>query len=283
MTGESASPQPDVPTDRPTAARIYDYGLGGKDNYAMDRELAKGTLEVFPEMLDVARQNRLYLYRAVRYLAAEAGISQFLDLGSGLPTDNNVHQVAQEFAPESRVVYVDIDPIVLVHGHALLADNPNTTVITADMTQPEHILGHPDTQRLIDFNQPVGVLMFSIPHCIPDDEGARRAIQGPMEHAASGSYLAISHVVSEDPVAAAEMSAAVVEQGVPWKTRTPDVLDGWLRELEPVEPGLGDIVNWRPDPTQPPLPPAPGELNRYVGASAGGKDMFEYGGVLRKP
>ncbi|WP_393916775.1 SAM-dependent methyltransferase, partial [Halostreptopolyspora alba] len=147
MTGDSASPQPDIPTDRPTAARVYGYSLGSKDTYEVDREAAREGLKRFPEILDIARQNRMYLYRAVRYLAAEAGITQFLDLGSGLPTDNNVHQVAQSFQPDARVVYVDIDPVVLVHGHALLADNPNTTVITADMTQPEQILNHPDTQR----------------------------------------------------------------------------------------------------------------------------------------
>ncbi|WP_393916312.1 SAM-dependent methyltransferase, partial [Halostreptopolyspora alba] len=147
LTDDSTTPNSRFDDSSPAQSRAYGWMLGSKDNYAVDRDFIRQTLRIFPEGLDIARQNRLYLYRAVRYLAAEVGITQFLDLGSGYPTENNVHQVAQSFQPEARVVYVDIDPVVLVHGHALLADNPNTTVITADMTQPEQILNHPDTQR----------------------------------------------------------------------------------------------------------------------------------------
>ncbi|WP_393916012.1 SAM-dependent methyltransferase [Halostreptopolyspora alba] len=283
MTEDSDSTPPRVATDRPTAARVYGYCLGGKDNYEVDREGAREGFRRFPEGLDIARQNRLYLYRAVRYLAAEAGITQFLDLGSGLPTDNNVHQVAQRFQSGARVVYVDIDPVVLAHGEALLVEDANTTVITADMTRPEQILDHPETHRLIDFDQPVAVLMFSVPHGIPDDEEARRAVHGPLERVPSGSYLAISHVVSEDRDMAERSNAAAKDFGMPWKTRTPDVLDAWLRDLEPVEPGLCDIADWRPDPDQPPLPPVPDDLKPFEGSSRLGKDFFEYGGVLRKP
>ncbi len=283
MTNNSASPHADSPTDHPSAARAYGYSLGSKDNYEVDREVARETLKQFPEGVDVARQNRLFLYRAVRYLAAEAGITQFLDLGSGLPTDNNVHQVAQVFAPDSRVVYVDNDPVVLAHGDALLVEDANTTVIGADMTHPRQVLDHSDTQRLIDFTRPLAVLMFSIPHNIPDDEDAQRAIHTPVAHAPPGSYLAISHMVSESAARAEQSNEHLNGLGLPWKTRTPEILDAWVADLHPVEPGLRDINDWRPDPDQPPLPPTPAELRPFEGASHLGKELFEYGGVLRKP
>jgi SAM-dependent methyltransferase len=274
---------PTIPTDRPTPARAYGWLLGGKDNFQVDRDLVLAVSEKFPEDLDIARQNRLFLYRAVRHLARDLGITQFLDLGSGYPTDNNVHQVAREFRPDARVVYVDIDPIVLAHGRALLDGDENTAIITADLTDPDSILDHPETRRLIDFDSPLGVLMFSIPHCIPDDEEAVRALDGPMRRAAPGSHLAISHVVADDPGSAAELTQVITGLGMPWKTRTPDVVAGWLAHLEPVEPGLCDINDWRPDPDQPPLRECPPELAVYLGASARSRRMYEYGGVLRKP
>ncbi|MDS1270141.1 SAM-dependent methyltransferase [Lipingzhangella sp. LS1_29] len=274
---------PPVPTDVPTPARAYGWLLGGKDNFQVDRDLVLGVCAKFPEDLDIARQNRLFLYRAVRYLARDLGITQFLDLGSGFPTDNNVHQVARQFQPDARVVYVDIDPIVLAHGRALLADSPQTTVITADMTTPEEILTHPQTRELIDFTQPLGILMFSIPHCIPDEEDALRAIRGPVEQAAPGSYLAMSHVVADDEATAQELTDVITGLGMPWRTRTPEHVDRWLADLQPVEPGLVDINDWRPDPNQPPLGDCPPELERYLGAGTNNRRMYEYGGVLRVP
>ncbi len=283
MTDDATSPSSPVGDDSPTQSRAYGWMLGSKDNYAVDREFIRQTLQLVPEGVDIARQNRLFLYRAVRYLTTEVGITQFLDLGSGYPTNNNVHQVAQQFQPDASVVYVDIDPIVLVHGQALLADNPNTTVITADMTKPEQILDHPDTQRLIDFDKPVAVLMLSIPHCIPDDTDAQRAILGPMERAASGSHLALTHVVADTQTQAAELTETITEQGMPWKTRTPALIDEWFQDLQRLEPGLCDIAHWRPDPTQPPLDDVPAELAPYTGLSLKEKRIYEYGGVLSKP
>ncbi|MDS1271846.1 SAM-dependent methyltransferase [Lipingzhangella sp. LS1_29] len=271
---------PDLPTDYPTPARVYGYGLGSKDNFAVDRAATVQGLTVFPELLDIARQNRLFLYRAVRYLARDVGIRQFLDLGSGLPTNNNVHQVAQQFAPDSTVVYVDNDPIVLTHGRALLADNPNTTVISADMTEPDTVLDHPDTRSLIDVSQPVAVLMFSIPHCIPEDAAARRAVHGPMERVAPGSYLAFSHVCANDEATAAESTQVATSIGMTWRTRTAAEVTTWLEGLEPVAPGLGDITDWRPDPDQPPLEEVAAELAPFLGASARSKRVYEFGGVL---
>ncbi|MDS1270665.1 SAM-dependent methyltransferase [Lipingzhangella sp. LS1_29] len=280
---EFGSFPPEVPTDRPTSARVYAWALGGKDTFAVDREWSLKANEVFPEGVDMARNNRQFLYRAVRFLARDAGIEQFLDLGSGLPTENNVHQVAQQFQPGARVVYVDNDPIVSVHGRALLAEDNSTTVIDADMTSPDEIFAHPETRRLIDLTQPVGILMFSIPHCIPDDAAARRAIQGPVERAASGSYLAITHVAANDPATAQRSSQTLTDFGMPWKTRTPTDIDPWLAGLDPVAPGLGDITDWRPDPDQPELSPLPPELQPFLGASQRRKELYEYGGVLRKP
>lgn len=279
---ESYEPPP-VPTDVPTPARAYGWLLGGKDNFQVDRDLVLGVSAKFPEDLDIARQNRMFLYRAVRYLARDAGITQFLDLGSGFPTENNVHQVARQFQPDARVVYVDIDPIVLTHGRALLADIPQTTVITADITRPDEILTHPDTQALIDFTQPLGILTFSIPHCIPDEKDALRAIRGPLEHAASGSFLALSHVVADDTTTAQELTDVITQLGMPWQTRTPQHVDSWLTDLQPVDPGLVDINEWRPDPDQPSLGDCPPELAPYLGAAARHRRMYEYGGVLRVP
>src|SRR5690554_2535873 len=187
---------PNFATDVPTSARIYDYDLGGKDNFAVDRAAALEGLKHFPEILDAARHNRLFLYRLVRYLARDAGIRQFLDMGSGLPTQNNVHQVAQQFQPDARVVYVDNDPIVLANGQALLATDHSTTVIAADMTEPASILSHPNTLDLLDFSQPVAVLFLSIGHSIMDDEKLRSMLADVQEAVVPGSFLAFTQLVA---------------------------------------------------------------------------------------
>ncbi|QVQ54709.1 SAM-dependent methyltransferase [Spiractinospora alimapuensis] len=281
--GAAAFP-PEILTDRPTPARTYGWLLGGKDNFQVDRDLILTLLESFPEAVDEARANRRFLYRAVRYLARDVGITQFLDLGSGLPTDSNVHQVAQAFQPDARVVYVDNDPIVLAHGRALLDEDANTTVIQADMTDPDSVLDAPETQALLDFDRPVGVLMFSIPHCIPDDEDARHAILAPMWRVVAGSHLAISHVVVEGEATAEAATEYMNNLGMPWRTRTPERVRSWLGDLTVVEPGLVDINDWRPDPNQPSLPDVAEPLRPYLGVTRHtAKQGFEFGGVLRKP
>lgn len=256
--------------------------LGGKDNYDVDRNFLLSTLPDFPECVDIARQNRQFLFRAVRYLAQEAGIRQFVDMGCGLPTDDNVHQVAQSFLPDARVVYVDIDPIVLAHGRALLSDDSTTTVITGDMRDQQSILGHPDVARLIDFSEPVAVLFLSVVHHLSDADDPRSILRTIIDQAAPGSYLGLSQVVSDNPAWGAEMTAHISERGVPWQTRTPAELDGFLDGLEPVEPGLTNVVDWRPDPEQPPLAPVHAALAPYLGATALNKRIYEYGGLLRK-
>ncbi|WP_225729972.1 MULTISPECIES: SAM-dependent methyltransferase [unclassified Nocardia] len=277
-----------IPQDIPTSARAYGWILGGKDNYEVDRALILDVLQGFPECVDIARQNREFLYRAVRYLVAEAGITQFLDLGCGLPTDNNVHQVAQQFDPDARVAYVDIDPIVLAHGRVLLADQRATIVITADMREPESVLAQEDVQRLIDFTKPVAVLFLSVGHHLKDvDEvgnGARHALRHIIDTvAAPGSYLAFSQVVSDDPELGATFAEQLDSAGIPWQNRTPAEVDALFDGLDPVDPGLVNLVNWRPDPTQPPLEAVPDPLRPYVGTTETRTTVYEYGGLLRKP
>ncbi|MGW7354872.1 SAM-dependent methyltransferase [Streptomyces sp. NPDC054784] len=266
----------------PTSARAYGWMLGGKDNYEVDRRFLVGTLPTFPQCVDVARQNRQFLYRLVRHLAREAGIRQFLDMGCGLPTNDNVHQVARRFTPDAHVVYVDIDPVVLTHGHARLAAD-TTSVITADMRDQESVLAHEDVARLIDFDEPVAVLFLSVVHHLTDADDPRRVLRTVIDRAAPGSYLGLSQVVADDPDTGAAMSAHISGKGIPWRTRTPGEVDAFLDGLEPVAPGLVNLVDWRPDPDQPPLAAVDPELAPYVGATERDKSIYEYGGLLRKP
>ncbi|XRQ14462.1 SAM-dependent methyltransferase [Actinomadura welshii] len=273
----------EIPHDVPTSARVYGWSLGSKDNYEVDRQFALRSLPVFPEFVDITRENRLFLYRAVRYLVQEAGIRQFLDMGCGLPTDQNVHQVAQKFAPDARVLYVDIDPIVLAHARALLAGDGSTVVITADMRDQAAILEHAATKRLIDFDEPLAVLFLSIGHHLLDADDPPGVLHHVIDRAVPGSHLAFSQVVCDDPERRAEVETTANSAGMPWKGRGRADVDALFRsDLEPVEPGLVDVVNWRPDPDQPPLAPVPEELLPYVGASKMGRDLTEYGGILRK-
>lgn len=273
---------PGIPTDQPSVARAYGMFLGSKDYFEVDTHFVAAGLSMFPETADVARDNRRFLYRAVRYLAREEGIDQFLDLGSGLPTLNNVHEVAQSFKPGARVVYVDNDPIVSAHGRALLSQSPATTFIQADLTDHEAIRSAPETRELLDLSRPTAVLMFSVGHWIPDDEIARRTVQESVKLLPSGSFLALTHLVSEDERARAMSNQFSTENGLSLKIRTSAEVDDMIGGLEPVEPGLVDINEWRPDPDEPDLPDPHPIIQPYLGASAENKSGCEYGGVLRK-
>lgn len=273
----------EIPTDVPASARLYSWILGGKDVYEIDRQHSLTHLPDFPEIVDTVRQNRLFLYRIVRFLAAEAGIRQFIDMGCGLPTDNNVHQVAQEFVSDARVIYVDIDPIVLVHARALLAGDGSTKVITADMRDQDIILDHPDTHRLIDFDEPLAVLLLSVGHHLRDSDDPRRIVRTIIDRAATGSHLAFTQITCSDPTRRADLDTRNNGAGMHWQTRSRAEVDALLEGLVPVEPGLVDVNDWRPDPDQPPLAPVPDELAPFVGASRLRKDLCEYGGVLAKP
>jgi hypothetical protein len=248
---------PGIDVTKPSVARVYDCYLGGKDNFAVDREVVERTKRIFPPDWDAARgglDNRAFLQRVVRYLVAEAGIRQFIDFGSGLPSQGNVHEIAQDIAPQARVVYVDNDPIVLVHARAMLGDTETTRVITADLRRPEEILDHDTVREFVDLSRPVGMLLFAILHHINDDEGPADIAAYLRDAMAPGSYLAISHFVnpgSEFPEDAerADMCEKIFAEHLGtgrWRTRE-EVL-GYFGELSLVEPGLVPLPEWRPDP-----------------------------------
>src|SRR5690349_19986517 len=183
----------DIDTTRLNVARIYDCWLSGKDNFAVDREAAKQLLEASPEMVGIVGDNRSFIGRVIRYLAGEGGIRQFIDLGGGLPTQTNVHEMAQEVAPEARVVYVDIDPVVWSHGQALLAHGEQVAMVHADLREPAVVLGNPDLLALIDLTRPLALVCAAVLHFVPDSDEPHRVIADYRDRLAAGSYLAISH------------------------------------------------------------------------------------------
>jgi hypothetical protein len=239
---------PDFDTSVPHIARVYDYWLGGKDNFAADRELGERTLEAYPNLVFSVRANRAFLARAVRFLAADMGIRQFLDIGTGIPTANNTHEVAQSVAPESRIVYVDNDPIVLSHAKALLASKPEgaCAYLDADLRDPEKILAQ--AADTLDFSQPVAVMLFTILQFVTDDEvGA--IVNRLMESFVPGSFLAISHPASDIDAEQHTEMVRRLNQSVAEKVALRDragvtrLFDGF----ELVEPGVVRAPEWRPD------------------------------------
>ncbi|GGL07320.1 SAM-dependent methyltransferase [Planomonospora parontospora] len=233
----------------PSVARMYDYYLGGKDNFASDREAAEKIIQLIPESRANARSNRAFLSRVVTEIAGR-GVRQFLDIGSGLPTQENVHQVAHRIIPDAKVVYVDNDPIVLAHGRALLEDNPHTAVVQADMREPKALLDHPEIRARIDFDQPVAVILLSMLHFIPDDADAAAIVAAVREVMVPGSHLVISHVHAGDrPVAAHDEAKAVYRATTAGSvtTRTPAHLAAYTEGLEVIDPGIVPVQAWRPE------------------------------------
>jgi len=234
-------------------ARVYDYWLGGKDNFAADREAAEEALAINPGLLADVRANRGFLARAVRYLAGECGIRQFLDIGTGIPTANNTHEVAQSVAPQSRIVYVDNDPVVLLHAKALLASDPEGTCdyIDADLRDPEKILSA--AGRTLDFSQPVAVMLIAILHLIPDADDPYGIAGRLMAAVPSGSFLALSHPASD--IAAVVMSQAatrlnrLMSQRVTLRTR--QEVSRFFDGLVLAEPGIVQPPRWRPSGPEP--------------------------------
>ena len=245
-----------INTGVPNPARIYDYLLGGKDNFPADREIAEQMLAIAPVAREVVEDNRKFLRRAVEVLA-DAGARQFIDLGSGLPTQGNVHEIAQAAAPGSRVVYVDNDPMVVAHSRALLAGD-NTVAIEGDLRQPDKVLGHPEVRELIDFGQPVALLLLAILHFVPDDEDPFGIVAHYRDALPAGSHLAISHGTRDIPqrpdLSPEEMAdmGAKVEQlyqltTASLVTRTRAEVERFFDGLELLEPGVVEIQRWRPD------------------------------------
>ena len=249
-TAGKAKP-PTFDTSVANQARIYDYLLGGKDNYAADREAVDAVIKIAPEMGFTARANRAFLGRVVRYLAAEAGIRQFLDIGTGIPTAGNTHHVAQAAAPESRVVYVDYDPIVLAHARALLnsSEAGATEYIDADVRDTDTILS--GASRLLDFTQPVAVTMLFLLHAIPDEDDPHAIVAKVLDALPSGSYLALSHLGSDifDEEAQQGFQNIVGRMSQQQYTgRSREQMLRFFKGMELVEPGLVRIEEWRPDP-----------------------------------
>lgn len=220
----------EIDTTRAHPARMYDYLLGGKDHFKADRDAIAGLLRAVPNARTGARENRAFLGRAVRYLAAEAGIRQWLDIGAGLPTANNVHEAAQSIAPESRVVYVDNDPIVHAHAQALLTSHPagQTAYIHADLHDPDAILHHPAVRETLDLGQPVALMLVAVLHFFPDDQNPAGIVSTLLRALAPGSYLVASQATADynDPSAAAQGVQAVERAGVPFQTRSADEFSG---------------------------------------------------------
>ncbi|MFC6881725.1 MULTISPECIES: SAM-dependent methyltransferase [Actinomadura] len=230
-------------------ARIWNYWLGGKDNYPVDREIGDATLRVYPEIADLARHQRAFLGRAVRYMANEAGIRQFLDIGTGLPTVDNTHEVAQRAAPEAKVVYVDNDPLVLAHARALLTSSPEgaTTYLDADVRDPGRILR--EAARTLDFSRPVGITMLGIMIFIGDDDEARAIVRELVDAIPSGSHLAMTHTTNAVHGERTDEAIRVWNENgsVPMVVRSPEQIAAFFDGLELVEPGLGPLSRWRPE------------------------------------
>ncbi|AUS79652.1 hypothetical protein C1701_16310 [Actinoalloteichus sp. AHMU CJ021] len=264
----------EIDTTRPSIARVYDAFVGGKDNFEVDREVYRQILQIAPEAADTGRLCRAWLIRVVRFLAGEAGITQFLDLGSGLPTAENTHQAAQRVNPEARVVYVDNDPVVAAHGRALLEENDRTRFVAGDLRHPATLLADPVISAHLDLSRPIALIHSNTLHHVPDEDRPGEVMSAYVDALASGSYLAISHL--HMPAPDDEHHALAQEAQVKFLHlmgscifRSRERIAGFFEGVELVEPGLGYLFDWWPDGPQD-TPPARG-------------DHLLLGGVGRKP
>ena len=270
-TGTDPELPQDINTDVAHPARVYDYWLGGKDNFPADRALAEHIMEAIPTMRTMAAANRAFLSRAVRYLAEEAGIRQFLDIGTGIPTSPNVHEVAQAVAPDSRVVYVDNDPIVLAHARALLTSQEagETSFIGADLRQPKSILDHPTLTSTLDLSQPVAVMLVAVLMYFRDTDNPNpfEMVATLLEAMPPGSYLAITHPTADFNAEAMGGAVAAAERsGVTLVPRNQAETEEFFAGLDVVDPGVTPVLSWRPD--KPPDDP---------------RSAYYWAGIARKP
>jgi SAM-dependent methyltransferase len=269
MTGNRPDWAPaDVDVDAPSAARVYDYFLGGAHNFAVDRALADQIARMTPNVGETMRAGRDFLRRAVCFLLDE-GIRQFLDIGSGIPTVGNVHEIAQQIAPEARIAYVDIDPVAVAHSLAILAGNDRVAVLHADVREPQQILADPELARLLDLSEPTGILLAGIMHFIHDEDDPPGIVGKLRDAVVPGSYVVISHVTYED-----QPPEVVEAQKLSARTATEIVLRSKAQILEQfrgftlVEPGLVHLPLWRPD--------SPGDVDSHP------ERFGAFGGVGRK-
>jgi len=270
MTVEPRWVPVDVDTSKANIARVYDYWLGGSHNFRADQDVARAMIAVDPNITAMMRANRAFLGRAVRYLAREAGIRQFLDIGSGIPTEQNVHEVAQAVAPGSRVVYVDNDEVAVAHSRLILETDPDVAIIRADLREPGGILADPATQLLLDFTQPVAVLLVAVLHFIPDTDDPYGLVARLMDAVPPGSYLAIVHAASDIQAGAVAESMGRYNQmsSTPITLRTRGQVARFFDGMDLTGPGVVPLDEW--------WPPDEVEL-RAAGMLAG------YAGIARKP
>jgi S-adenosyl methyltransferase len=255
-------------TSKPHIARVYDYWLGGKDNFAADRAAAEQVIATFPDVLVSVRAQRAFLGRAVHYLVTEANIRQFLDIGTGLPSGNNTHEVAQRAAPQARVVYVDNDPIVLLHARILLASSPEgaTAYIEADLRDTGTILAQ--ATDVLDFSQPVGLMLLGVLHCIPDADDPAAIVSRLLAAVPTGSYLTIAHPASDVTERINTSMRTYNQQGAaPVTARTHAQVSRFFEGLDLIEPGVVQVHRWRPG----------------TGEPAATRELANYAGVARKP
>ncbi|MEW1862745.1 MULTISPECIES: SAM-dependent methyltransferase [unclassified Streptomyces] len=252
----------EIDTSRPHPARIYDYLLGGKDNYEVDREAGDQLIDVAPEARIGVQSNRLFLQRAVRHVVG-AGVRQILDIGTGLPTSPNVHEVAQEVAPDVRIAYVDNDPIVNTHASTLMSGAGTTSIVLADLRDPRAILDHPDVHRVIDFDQPVALLLVAILHFLTDAEQPAQVVATLRDALPAGSYLVLSHATS-DFNDRSDAQDAYRTATASMNLRTRAEVEHLFEGFELVEPGLVQVPFWRPD-SKPPR--SAGEIGIYGGVA----------------
>ncbi|GAA0523012.1 hypothetical protein Ade02nite_82650 [Paractinoplanes deccanensis] len=253
-----------VDMSRPSAARVYDYFLGGAHNFAVDRELAQQIEAMTPNIAETMRSNRVFLRRAVRFLV-DQGIRQFLDIGSGIPTAGNVHEIALEAAADSKIVYVDVDPVAVEHSRAILVDTPNTAVVLADARDVDRILG--EASKLLDFDRPVAVLLAGVLHFIPDGDDPAATVAEIRDAVPAGSYLLISHATADgQPAEVIEAQRLSGRTATEITLRPAAEIEAYFGGFELVEPGLVFIPRWRPDP-QDPVDEHPERIGAYAGVA----------------
>ncbi|GII93444.1 SAM-dependent methyltransferase [Sinosporangium siamense] len=269
----SSDPTPQINTSIAHSARVYDYWLGGKDNFAADRALGDAMVQAIPTLPVMARANRDLLGRAVRYLTQKAGIRQFLDIGTGIPTAGNIHDVSQSIAPESRVLYVDHDPIVLAHARALMASRPEgrTEFIMADLREPEAILAHPTLEKILDLDRPVALMLVAILMYFDNEDDPYTLVRTLLDALPSGSYLTITHPTADfDPESTGAAVAAATQAGIKLVPRTKAEVEKFFAGLEVVSPGVVPVLSWHP-----------GEANEWPADDP--NSVWYYAGVARKP
>lgn len=236
-----------VDLDTPSAARCYDFYLGGAHNFAVDRELGRKVLEVVPNVREIALHNRAFLRRAVRY-CLDQGIRQFLDIGSGIPTAGNVHEIVHAVDPQARVVYVDNEPVAVTHSRTILAGNDNTAIVQADLRKVDDVLDAPETRGLLDFSQPIAVMMVALVHFVPDNDQPREVIRRYHQRLPSGSMLGFSHVTGDDYPEGTKGLVNLYENSTnPVTLRTKGEVAELVSDFELVEPGVVYVPEWHPD------------------------------------